>query len=426
MNILMVTNTYKPIVGGIERSIEVFSSEYRALGHKVLIVAPSFKNMPEEEGVHRIPAIQNFNGTDFSVEVPIHVNLKAVLDDFSPDIVHSHHPFLAGDTALRISSVHNIPIVFTYHTMYELNTHYVPGDSEVLKKFVVQLALGYSELCDRVIAPSLSVKNILKKRGLAAEVEVVPTGINVSQFASGNGVASRKERGIPEKDFVIGYLGRIAGEKNMAFLADSVFPFIAERKNTHFMVVGEGDLLADLKKKAASSGSSDRVHFTGTLRGAEKINAYHAMDVFTFASKSETQGLVLAEAMASGVPVIGLDAPGVRDIVKDGVNGVLLEHEDPKMFSGALGAFCDMPVPAREKLIEGAKNTAKGFDYGENAKKVLKVYEEAIKDHPGTKNTDKSVWESSRRYIKAETELISNVVRSAGAAFKEDRPARHK
>ena len=130
MNILMMTNTYKPITGGLEKSIEAFTKEYRRQGHRVIIVAPDFENMEPEEDVVRIPAIQNFNGTDFSVQLPVPGVLDDALGDFKPDIVHSHHPFLVGDTALRIAYKQNVPIVFTHHTLYEQNTHYVPGDSE--------------------------------------------------------------------------------------------------------------------------------------------------------------------------------------------------------------------------------------------------------------------------------------------------------
>ncbi|MFA6636373.1 MAG: glycosyltransferase [Candidatus Omnitrophota bacterium] len=418
MNILMVTNTYKPIVGGFEKSIEAFSSEYRSRGHEVLIIAPTFKNMPEEEGVHRIPAIQNFNGTDFSVEVPVPGMLKDVLKEFKPDIVHSHHPFLAGDTAFRISSSYNIPLIFTYHTMYEMNTHYVPGNSEVLKKFAIELALGYTELCDRVIVPSESVKAILKERGSRAQMDVIPTGIKVSEFLDGNGNAFRRDEGIPETTFLIGHLGRMEEEKNILFLGRAVLDFMKGEENSHFLAVGGGTLLPELKKMFGGEGLNKRVHFPGVLTGQEKVDAYHAMDIFTFASKSETQGLVLAEAMASGVPVIGLDAPGVRDIVEDRINGFLLNVENEETLCEALDLFRKMDKYEREEFSKKAKITAEKFDYKTNTQKVLDVYSEAINERDSRKKPDKNIWESSKRYIKTELELISNTIRSAESAIK--------
>lgn len=418
MNILMMTNTYKPIVGGIESSIEVFSSEYRSLGHKVLVVAPVFKDMPEdEEYVHRIPAIQKFNGTDFSVELPVPGVLNDVLDAFKPDIVHSHHPFLVGDTALRIAANLNIPIVFTYHTRYEMNTHYVPGDSEQLKKFVVELAGGYSDLCDHVIAPSESIADLIKERGVETQITVIPTGIDVSEYDPGNGDPVRHKYGIPGNAFVMGYLGRIAEEKNMSFLAEAVMPLMKDRKDVHFLVVGDGDAAAAMKEKARFAGLSERIHFTGILKGEEKIDAYHAMDVFVFASKSETQGLVLNEAMAAGVPVIGLDAPGVREVIEDGVNGYLVPEEDKMLFSEKLDKFHSMGKGQKGSFGDKARKTAAEFDYKKSVKKTLDLYYRVINEKHMSKDADMSIWENSRRSIKKEMEILSNVVKSAGVAL---------
>jgi len=417
MNILMMTNTYKPIVGGIEKSIEVFSSKYRERGHNVLIVAPIYKDMPDEEGVYRIPAIQNFNGTDFSVELPVPGVLKGVLEKFEPDIVHSHHPFLVGDTALRVSASFDIPIVFTYHTMYEMNTHYVPGDSKALKKFVIKLAEGYCDLCDHIIAPSESVEELLRERGVKTQISVVPTGINISEFDEGDGKCLREKLGIPDNVFLAGYLGRVAEEKNMRFLAEAVASFMKKNKDVHFLIVGDGDLSEELKVRMRSGGVADRVHFTGILKGGDKINAYNAMDIFVFASKSETQGLVLAEAMASGVPVIAVEAPGVREVVEDGANGYLLTGEDKKLFSEKLDKFYNMNITERESLKSNAKATAEKFDYKKSIQKTLDLYGNVVDVRHKHKNMDKSAWASSKRSIKKEMEIISNMVRSAGAAL---------
>ncbi len=136
MTFSMCTNTFTPHVGGVARSVEQFTDQFRQRGHRILVVAPEFPDIPaKESGV--LTAVQHFNGSDFSVPVPIPGMLHAALDRFRPDIVHSHHPFLLGDTVLRISASRNIPVVFTHHTQYERYTHYVPGDSELLKRFAV-------------------------------------------------------------------------------------------------------------------------------------------------------------------------------------------------------------------------------------------------------------------------------------------------
>lgn len=190
MNILMVTNTYTPHVGGVAKSVATLTESYRQLGHRVLVIAPEFENMPEyETDVIRVPAIQNFNGSDFSVRLPIPGYVSVSLDEFCPDIVHSHHPFLLGHAALLVAASFDVPLVFTHHTMYEQYTHYVPLDSPQLKRFVVQLATGYANLSDRVIAPSQSLAKILKERGVETTIEVIPTGVDAQKSSQGNGSA---------------------------------------------------------------------------------------------------------------------------------------------------------------------------------------------------------------------------------------------
>ncbi|MGH8489918.1 MAG: glycosyltransferase, partial [Gammaproteobacteria bacterium] len=143
MNILMMTNTYAPHVGGVARSVEGLAGAFRARGHQVLVAAPLFKDTPENErGVIRFPAVKDFNGSAFSVPMPAPLRLVAALKQFRPEIIHSPHPFLLGGTALRVAAARRLPVVFTYHTMYEKYTHYAPGDSQTMKHFVMDLVRG--------------------------------------------------------------------------------------------------------------------------------------------------------------------------------------------------------------------------------------------------------------------------------------------
>nr|MBP9855325.1 glycosyltransferase [Candidatus Omnitrophota bacterium] len=270
MNIVMMTNTYKPIMGGLEKSIEIFSKEYRKRGHKVLIIAPQFENTPlKEKDVFRVPAIQNFNHTDFSVELPMSTNLNSTLENFKPDIIHAHHPFLVGDTALRASARFNVPIVFTNHTLYEENTHYIPGDSKAMKTFVKRLAKGYADLCDRVIAPSQSVADLLIGRGVKTPIEVLPTGIYLDDFEKGDGKTFRKFFNIPQNAFVVGIIGRVAPEKNIPFLAKAVTEFLKKNSKAYFLVVGGGPSLEEIKTDFEKNKLSERLICTGPLKGKQ-------------------------------------------------------------------------------------------------------------------------------------------------------------
>ena len=205
MNILILTNTFTPHVGGVARSVAAFAWEYRKRGHRVMVVAPEFPDMPENElDVVRVPAIQNFNASDFSVVLPIHPSLTETVDAFRPDVVHSQHPFLLGMTALRIARHRGLPLVFTHHTLYEQYTHYVPGDSPALKLFAIELATRYANLSDQVFAPSESIRDLLQQRGVTTPIAVVPTGVRLEYFANGDGPGFRRLRDIPDDAFVVG------------------------------------------------------------------------------------------------------------------------------------------------------------------------------------------------------------------------------
>jgi len=170
MNILMVTNTFFPHVGGVARSVLGFTGELRRRGHRVVVVAPTFEGMPESEmDVVRLPAIREFSGSSFSVPVPVPGRISRALRTLQPQVIHSHHPFLLGETALRVAATRCLPVVFTHHTLYERYTHYLPGESPRLQRFAVDLATGYANLCDAVIAPSGSVAQLLRARGVEVE-----------------------------------------------------------------------------------------------------------------------------------------------------------------------------------------------------------------------------------------------------------------
>ncbi len=421
MNILMVTNTFTPHVGGVAKSVAAFTEAYRRLGHRVLVIAPVFENMPENEtDVIRVPAIQNFNGSDFSVRLPIPGYVSASLDEFRPDIVHSHHPFLLGHAALLVAASFDVPLVFTHHTMHEQYTHYVPLDSLQLKRFVVQLATGYANLSDRVIAPSQSIAEILRGRGVETAIEVISTGVDAQRMSQGNGSTIRKRMNIPPGAQVIGHTGRLAPEKNLHFLAEAVAEFIDCHPKTHFLVVGEGPSRNEIEFVFKKASVDSNLHFTGNLKGQDLVDSYHVMDLFAFASKSETQGMVLVEAMAAGVPVVALDAPGARDVITHNKNGWLIDSEDLAAFVSALKQASLLSEEEEEKLQLALKQTVEEFSMNRSAERALALYTTLSSEQPCPKETEDSLWDSALRVIEEQWKIWENIASSAEAAFTDD------
>ncbi|MEX2176147.1 MAG: glycosyltransferase [Pirellulaceae bacterium] len=375
MNVLMMTNTYLPQVCGVARSVVTFSTALRERGHRVLIVAPSNDGAPDDEpDVVRVPAIQHLMSNDIPLRLPIPGYLSNTLQEFQPQIVHVHHPFLLGNTGLRVAASWNLPVVFTYHTMYEHYTHYIPGDSCTLERFTIRLATEFANLCDHVIAPSESVASVLHERNVRAPVSVVPTGIDTAAFGSGSGPRSRLRHGIPGDAFVVGHVGRLVLEKNLEFLAQAVCRFLQQQRSARFFVVGDGPMRSEIQSLCERAGVGDRLHLSdGELEGQDLNDAYAAMNVMAFASQSDTQGMVLAEGMAAGLPVVAVDAPGARDIVRDRANGRLLAAEHVGDFAAAL-EWVRTTGARDERVRRTIQATAENFSMERSVERLEGIY----------------------------------------------------
>ena len=428
MNICMFTNTYLPHVGGVARSVATFAMDLRRLGHEVLIVAPTFAGYREggleEEGVLRVPAIQNFNGSDFSVQLPLPYLIDNRVKAFKPEIVHSHHPFLLGDSALRTARAYRLPLIFTHHTLYEKYTHYVPFDSAIMKRFTIHLVTKYANLCDAIIVPSRSVLRLLKKRKVTRPMVEVPTGIDTAFFAAGDGAALRRRLNIDEDVLVIGHVGRLAAEKNLPYLAEAVARFLRHRQKVCFLVVGQGDAEGTIRQIFAEAGQENKLIMQGIFRGTELAAAYRAMDLFVFASKSETQGMVLAEAMAAATPVVALDASGVREVVRNGTNGILLgANASVESFAAALTTFAESDPARRRQLREGALATAELFSRERCVRRLFDLYDHTCRVHAianqATEREDNGL-DAVLRRLQVEWDLLTEKIEAMTGTINND------
>lgn len=409
MKIAMFTNTFTPHVGGVARSVQGLVDELQRLGHRVLVVAPRFENLDENENdVLRIPAVQHFNGTDFSLPMPVPMKVSRVLNNFRPDIVHSHHPFLLGETALRIAVSCDVPVVFTHHTRYEQYTHYLPGDSAPLKNFVIDLVNGYCNLCNAVVAPSKSIADMLVEQGVQPPIKVIPTGVDPLYFAGPEEESWRNRLGIPKDVFVVGHVGRLAPEKNLTFLGDSVCNFLLQNRAAHFLLIGEGPAREELIAAFIREDLQNRIHLQGVIDRRSLTNAYNCMDVFVFSSQSETQGLVLAEAMAAGTPVVAIDAPGVREVVVDTENGRLISIDELSSFVQALHWVAQLPDDQRSLLRQNARQTAEQLSLENSVKKILDLYSKCISAESSVPQIAESMWQKARKRIGKEFEILKN------------------
>jgi glycosyltransferase involved in cell wall biosynthesis len=378
-----------------------------------VIVAPEYENSPAGEvDVIRVPALNNFYGSKFSVKLPLAESFMETLGDFKPDVIHAHHPFLMGETALRLAYTYKVPLCFTHHSLYEENV----GDSETVKKFVTELATGYANCCDHVIAPSESVAELIRERGVKTPISVVPTGLDLRKY-KGTAGHFREDFKIPKDAFVVGYVGRLSPEKNLPFLARAVAVFLKQEKEALFLVVGSGPSEEELLGHFKEQGLEAQLRFVGEMKGSQLIEAFQAINVFAFSSQSETQGMVLNEAMAAGTPVVGVDAPGVRDIVRDKINGRLVPHESEAEFTEALSWVRARTPLERRKLIAGAKKTALRFSMGRCAAKALGVYEDLKTSKSFEQKESENVWDPLMKRAEAEWDLLCNFTKATMEAL---------
>lgn len=380
MNIAFFTNNYKPFVGGVPIAVELLAGRLRERGHRVFVFAPDYGDeSPPETDVFRCPAIKNFNESSFVLPITLTLEPYAQFADLKADVVHVHHPFLLGDTGMQAARQNDLPVVFTYHTQYEKYSHYMPFGERMVEEIAVKLSVRFANACDAIIAPSTDIRQLLLDRGVNTPIKVIPTGVDLARFKRGKGDAFRQRFGIGASEKVCLYVSRLAREKNTTFLLDAFQRIAQDEPQARMVIVGSGDEEKALKNRAAELGFGSRVVFAGTLVGDDLVGAYRGSDLFVYASTSETQGMVVLEAMAGGLTVVAVDGPGVRDIVIDGVNGCMVSEGDVEGFS----ARCVEILQSGElcaRLRERAGVRARELSLAATTRKVESLYKSVIRN----------------------------------------------
>ncbi|MEW6168024.1 MAG: glycosyltransferase [Pseudomonadota bacterium] len=407
MKIAMFTNTYLPAVGGIERSVDVTSRRLREEGHEVLVVAPEYDNAEEStDEILRVPAIKQFAGSPFSISLNLPEACAERIERFSPDIVHSHQPFLLGDSALRLARALDVPIVYSNHTFMERYLHWFPVELQILRDIAESLPVAYANLVDHVVAPTQSVAQIMRQRGTSTPITVIPTGIDAAFYAGGDRRSFRARFGLAPDHLVIGHLGRLNPEKNLAYLAQVAAHFVAQAPDQRrFLLVGAGDCVDDFRHAFTNAAIAGQLVYAGLLQGQDCADAYAAMDAFVFTSLTDTQGLVLSEAMAAGNPVFALDAPGARDIITHERNGYLFEADTPAAaFAARMGQVLSDPVRCAQMRAE-ARAAAHALSIPKCTQAMLALYQSLVdKNAPGARTM--TTWEKIKSRWDVEVDLL--------------------
>jgi glycosyltransferase involved in cell wall biosynthesis len=345
-HVLMVSDVYFPRINGVSTSIETFRGALAAQGVESRLVAPSYGNEIAAPDIIRVPARRVLGDPEDRLAhygKLRRATLKAAADC---DVVHIQTPFAAHYAGLHAARALRKPVVATYHTLFEeYLQHYIPWlPAAGLRGLARRFSRGQCNALDAVIVPSTAMRERLGEYGVTQPLHVLPTGLPASAFTPGDGDAFRARHGIPAGQPVALFVGRVAHEKNIDFLLRAVSIARRSLPGLLFLITGEGPARADLEQQAIDLGLRDQVRFLGYLdRKQELPAAYAAADAFIFASRTETQGLVLLEAMAQRCPVVALAIMGTADILQPG-RGCRIAPDDPAGFAQTLVELLADPV----------------------------------------------------------------------------------
>lgn len=385
MRILMISDVFFPRINGVSTSIESFRHSLAELDIEVDVVAPAYPTPHADDGrITRVPATQvPFDPEDRLMRYGQLVRTLKGMNGRRFDLVHIQTPFAAHYAGLEHARRLALPCLATYHTHFEEYLHnYVPAvPKDMLRGLARGLARRQCNALDAVIVPSSAMHETLAGYGVTAPMHQVPTGIPIERFSRASrppGADFRRCNGIPADLPMALFVGRAAHEKNISFLLDALPHALRDCPGLVLVIAGEGPALPALKKQAARLGIASSVHFVGYLdRFDELPDCYAAADLFVFASRTETQGLVLLEAMAAGLPVLAFSALGTREIVEPR-RGALPAPQEPEAFGQAMAALANDP-PRRREMSIAAQDFAGEWTTTACAKRLADVYRDVAK-----------------------------------------------
>ena len=384
MRIAFFTNCYKPLVNGVVTSISSLKEAYERKGHEVYIFAPRVEDyVDQEKNVFRYRSINLTSKVKYPLPIPLSFRAKKIITEFNPDIIHIHHPFLLSSVAIMYGKKLGIPKILTVHTQYEHYAHYVaPIPIRLTQEAIKIIVPNFAYKTDCITTPSESMKELLRGYGIKNRIEVIPNAIHLISFKEKEDdelkrIEIKKKYHLKEDDKIIFFVGRVASEKSIDKIIKSL-AIIKKRSigKEKLLIVGNGPVMDELKQLARTLEVEEDVIFAGSVSYEEIKHYYKMAYVFTTASTTETFGIVTIEALASGVPVLAVKAPGAVDILTDGLDG-LLDDDDVEKFANALEKIIREPE-LRGKLSQGALKTSEKYGIDTISERMLNLYREVI------------------------------------------------
>ncbi len=384
MKIGLFTDTYTPDTNGVVTVVRLMERELSRAGHDVYVFAPAH---PQARN-HR-PHVLRFRSFRLvlyqGLRVPIPYNRQAAKLIRSLDIVHSHDPFSIGLLGFWAARRYAIPHVHTYHALYTEYRKYLPPPFRPSVATVKRLSRMFCNRCDAIIAPSEQMKRELLSYGITVPIYAIPFGLDEEEFAHPVAWNAREALGLPHDAEILLYAGRLAWEKNVEFILRMFGVLRPQRPSAWLVIAGDGPHRRELQALTAKLGLADRVKFTGYLPREHLIDLYKQATLFVFASKTETQGLVVMEAMMAGVPPVALGAMGVADLVDSGQTGLLVEEDEQAFAQACLELLADQSK--RMAMGQAAQAWAAAHNSQASTAQLLHVYQTLVDKKPARRSS---------------------------------------
>ncbi|MEN3007939.1 glycosyltransferase family 4 protein [Pseudothermotoga sp.] len=390
MRIAMFTETYIPQRNGVATSVFLYKRALEERGHQVYVVTTVGDNSDD---------IFVLKSSQFKYEsnhvIPLDGRLLPVLDfvrNKAVEVIHSHAPFALGLRALAAQKYLKLPHVHTYHTLLVEYRHYIPKPLTPSKESVAEFSAWFCNMVNHIIAPTENIKQELVHYGIVKPIHVIPTGIDVDSFEKSPSFDVRHRHGISKNTKLLLYVGRLAKEKNVAFLLHVLKNLLDRKNDVHLILVGDGPERTQLEEEAKQLEVEDRVTFTGAIARETLVNYYRQADVFTFASTTETQGLVVLESLASGTPVVAVAKMGVANVLKDGEGAFLLKEVNLQEFTDKIELLLSDPKLSDEMKLKGKAYVKKHWSIQKTVEELEKVYQMSISEGAVEVEYYSSVW----------------------------------
>lgn len=387
MRIGIFTDSYYPHISGVSTSIEMLKNALEEMGHKVLIVAPNLENLKviydRDNNIIFIPGVRIGMYKLRLAESYSRKAMKIIKEEWPLDIIHTQTEFTVSHFGRTVAKKLHIPVVHTYHTMYEDYVYYITKGHflNYARKKVIKMVSNYcNNKCDKLIVPTKKIERLFQQYDIKKEINVIPTGIDIKRFYPTNSLKKqaqelKKKLKISQDDFIIGSVGRIASEKSFDKIIEAMPELVKYNSKIKLMLVGDGPDIEILKKLVADLKVTKNVIFTG-LVDYHIIEKYYAcFDAMVSLSTTETQGLTIIEGLAAAKPIVCINDPSFRDTITDGYNGYLIK-DISEFRKRILDLVYDKAL--YKEMSMNAKNSVHIYSKEVFAANVLKIYHEAL------------------------------------------------